>query len=334
MLNNKRRNLTHMGRTLISLLMIVLVMASCSGNNQGNPKGDTSDMKRIGGEDIAPMILAGEYERLYVQFSEDLKKMVKLEEFRSLGEEFTKDIDSFQLLSNMQVNGAESLVWNDISESKELTATVDAKGTIIGIQILPHEPHPETDDAYSKTLFNLPFGGEWLVYWGGKSRFVNYHYEYEQIRYAYDFLKEKNGYTYEGNPKLNDSYFAFNEEIYAPAEGVVVEAIDGILDNEPVGKMNEEQPAGNMVLIQHTNGEYSTIAHLKKGSVKVKTGDTVTTGQLIGLCGNSGNSSEPHIHFQVSSGTDENKLTTLPITFKDGLEPIRGDIVSGTINKQ
>ncbi|MDQ0193520.1 hypothetical protein [Paenibacillus wynnii] len=45
-------------------------------------------------------------------------------------------------------------------------------------------------------------------------------------------------------------------------------------------------------------------------------------------------SSEPHIHFQVSAGTDEKPLTTLPITFKDGLEPIRGDIVSGTIDKQ
>jgi murein DD-endopeptidase MepM/ murein hydrolase activator NlpD len=88
-----------------------------------------------------------------------------------------------------------------------------------------------------------------------------------------------------------------------------------------------------MVTIQHSNGEYSTIAHLKQGSVKVKIGDTVTAGQLIGKCGNSGNSTEPHIHFQVSAKADEANMATIPISFKGSLQPIRGDKVTGTINQ-
>jgi hypothetical protein len=338
-----RGSLARMCVNAISLFMIVLFIASCGAKNESDQEVDTmntqreiitSDMKRIGGEDVAAMILDGEYERLYIQFSDELKNIVKLEEFRSMGEEFVKGIDSFKIISQLQVNGYESLVWNDPTGSKGLTATMDKKGTITGIQILHYSPHPQSDNAYSKTIFELPFQGDWLVYWGGDNILVNYHYEYEQIRYAFDFVKEKNGYTYEGNPKINESYFAFNEDVLASADGVVVASVDGILDNDPVGKMNEEQPAGNMVTIKHSNGEYSTIAHLRNGSVKVKTGDTVTAGQLIGKCGNSGNSSEPHIHFQGSTQMDGNNIMTIPTSFKGGILPIRGDIVTGTINEQ
>jgi len=158
---------------------------------------------------------------------------------------------------------------------------------------------------------------------------VNYHYEYEHVRYAYDWVKERNGYTYEGDPGRNESYYAFDQDILAPSAGVVVAAVDGIPDNEPVGVVNEAQPAGNTVTIQHPNGEFSTIAHLKNGSVKVKVGDTVTAGQLIGTCGNSGNSTEPHIHFQASVQSDAFNGSTIPITFHDNGRAVRGDTVVG-----
>ncbi|WP_148449174.1 M23 family metallopeptidase [Paenibacillus ihuae] len=298
------------------------------------PKEITNDKKRIGGADIAAMILAGEYERLYLQFSEEMKNLVMLEEFRSMGQQFVEGIDSFQLTSDLRINGYESWVWSDPSGDKGLTATIDGKGLISGMQINNHSKYPETDEAYSKTVFDLPFEGDWLVFWGGNDIFVNYHYEYEHNRYAYDLVKEKNGYTYEGNPKLNSSYYAFGGKVFAPADGVVVQAVDGIIDNEPVGMMNEQQPAGNSVTLQHANGEYSTIAHLKKGSVQVKAGDNVKAGQLIGLCGNSGNSSEPHIHFQVSAQQHGGKTIVIPPSFRGGLQPIRGDSVSGTITQQ
>lgn len=333
--------LKRLGVIVILLLMIVPFLASCSVKSNRNQEADTmnaqrltisSDTKAIRGEDIATMLLAGEYIRLYRQFSHSLKDIVKLEEFRSMGQSFVADIDSFQQISKIQLNGNKSLVWNDPTGSKGLTATTDTKGTITGIQIINYSSHPETDEAYSKTIFDLPFQNEWLVFWGGKNIFVNYHYEFEQVRYAYDFVKEKNGYSYEGNPKNNENYFAFNENVLAPADGIVVASIDGILDNDPVGKVNESQPAGNVVTIRHRNGEYSTIAHLKNGSVKVKSGDKVTAGQIIGKCGNSGNSTEPHVHFQVSVQKDKAKIVTIPISFRDSLQLIRGETVTGTIN--
>lgn len=337
MYNQAKRNRI----AVLASILAVLVIAGC-GNSDRSAKGEntmtevsemnepvTDSMKRVGTEDIAPALLAGEYDRLYAQFSKPLKEIVSLEDFRSMGQDFTADIDSFRLTSTLRLNGYETMVWDDQTGSKGLTATLDATGTIQGIRILPYTAYPESDNAYSDTIFEYPFEGEWLVFWGGHNALVNYHYEYEHVRYAYDWVKEQNGYTYEGDPRRNESYFAFDQDILAPADGVVVAAVDGIADNEPVGEVNEDQPAGNMVTIQHPNGEFSTIGHLKNGSVKVSVGDQVAAGQLIGKCGNSGNSTEPHIHFQAFVQSDAANGNTIPATFHDNNRPIRGDTIVG-----
>lgn len=337
------RILDRMGELIIPLFFLVLILTSCGDKTTINQEAEkmssqeetvNQNLKRVGGEDVAATVLSGEYERLYTQFNDSLKNLVTLEDFRSMGQQFVADIDSFRLTSQIQLNGANSFVWEDQTGLKGLTATLDETGTITGIQIMNYTPHPETDDAHSQTIFNFPFQEEWLVFWGGNNVLFNYHYEYENMRYAYDLVKESNGYSYEGDPKLNESYYAFNEDVLAPADGVVVDAVDGIADNKPVGTMNEAQPAGNVVTIRHSNGEFSTIAHLRNGSVLVKAGDKVSAGQLIGKCGNSGNSSEPHIHFQVSAQTAESGMINIPATFKDGIQPIRGDLVTGEINEK
>jgi murein DD-endopeptidase MepM/ murein hydrolase activator NlpD len=86
----------------------------------------------------------------------------------------------------------------------------------------------------------------------------------------------------------------------APADGNVTDVITGVRDNVP-GSMNPYSALGNAVFIQHSEYEVSILAHLKFGSVKVKVGDKIEKGQLIGLCGNSGNSSEPHLHYHLQN---------------------------------
>ncbi|WP_218276481.1 hypothetical protein, partial [Pseudomonas sp. FW305-BF6] len=73
---------------------------------------------------------------LYQQFSISLKDIVKLEQFSSMGQSFVADIVSFKQISNIKLNESESFVWNDQSERKGLTATIDSKGIITGIQII------------------------------------------------------------------------------------------------------------------------------------------------------------------------------------------------------
>ncbi|HNR78571.1 MAG TPA: M23 family metallopeptidase, partial [Parvularculaceae bacterium] len=74
---------------------------------------------------------------------------------------------------------------------------------------------------------------------------------------------------------------------------------------------------GSQVMIDHGNGEYSFYAHLKPGSMRVKEGDTVETGAQLGLLGSSGNSTEPHLHFQVCDAPDPLLCAGIPIQWAD-----------------
>ena len=74
---------------------------------------------------------------------------------------------------------------------------------------------------------------------------------------------------------------------------------------------------GNSVVIDHENGEFSLVAHMQKGSVRVRVGDRVTRGQGIGVMGNSGNSSGPHVHYQLMTGPDRDTADGLPARFSN-----------------
>jgi murein DD-endopeptidase MepM/ murein hydrolase activator NlpD len=81
----------------------------------------------------------------------------------------------------------------------------------------------------------------------------------------------------------------------------VVELVVNHIEDNPIGKENLKENWGNTVVIRHAADLYSKVSHLKKNSIKVKPGDIVKTGDLLGLCGNSGRSPEPHLHFQLQA---------------------------------
>jgi len=121
---------------------------------------------------------------------------------------------------------------------------------------------------------------------------------------------------------------------------VVTDVIDGVRDNVP-GSMNPYSALGNAVFIQHREREVSVLAHLKRSSIRVKVGDRVERGQVIGLCGNSGNSSEPHLHYHlqntpvIQDGTGiKCYFRTVVVTRDDKTEPrknyspVKGDVVA------
>lgn len=190
------------------------------------------------------------------------------------------------------------------------------------------------------TILELPFKGDWFVLWAGDTIELNQHHNIPNQRYAIDFLIiDKNDISHKGNGVHNDDYYAFDKEILAPADGVITKIIDNIEDNVP-GQMNTEEITGNAVLIKHIEGEISVLAHLKQDSIKVKIGDTVKAGQVIGLCGNSGNSTEPHLHYHLQDNEsiysgEGIKCFFQNFSFKNGkteseneYSPIKGDIIS------
>jgi murein DD-endopeptidase MepM/ murein hydrolase activator NlpD len=190
----------------------------------------------------------------------------------------------------------------------------------------------------TKTSLKLPFSGEWAVVWGGRTLKENHHAFDIVQRFAYDILIVRNNATHTSDGKQNEDYFAFGQSVLAPASGTIVTVFDGEDDNIP-GQMNPDGPGGaggNHLLIDHGNGEFSFFAHFKKGSIKVKTGDRISTGQVLGLCGNSGNSSEAHIHYHLQNGLDPIQSEGLPAQFDrfidnskvvTRIEPVQGEFI-------
>ena len=165
----------------------------------------------------------------------------------------------------------------------------------------------------------------------------NHYYDY-LLRFANDFVRvEDIRFDRDANPPRNEDFAAFGRPILAPGAGKVALIRDGIPDNTP-GRpnLNPRERVGNYVVIDHGNGEFSLLAHLKDGSVKVRVGESVKAGQAVGACGNSGNSTGPHLHYGLHRAADPYKGMSVPAQFvhyiADGKlvergEPLRGQKV-------
>lgn len=140
-------------------------------------------------------------------------------------------------------------------------------------------------------------------------------------RFAIDYIQiSADGTIVSGDRSRPESYPYFGANIHAVADGPVVAVLDGLPEQvagtSPVG-LALDQYAGNHVVQDIGGGNFALYAHLKTGSVKVKPGDSLTTGQVIANLGNSGNTDAPHLHFHVMSTPDPLRSNGLPFTFKD-----------------
>lgn len=128
-------------------------------------------------------------------------------------------------------------------------------------------------------------------------------------RFAIDYVKmDTNGRRFTGDSLKNESYYAHGTDAIAVADGIVAAVKDGIPENIP-GPASRAVPitletvGGNFVILDIGQGRYAFYAHLRPGSLRVRVGDRVRKGQVLGLVGNSGNSTEPHLHFHLMDGT-------------------------------
>jgi murein DD-endopeptidase MepM/ murein hydrolase activator NlpD len=226
----------------------------------------------------------------------------------------------------------------------------DAAGKPVEAQAtLKVEVHKSTNE------YAFPLAGTWYV--GAAPSLNSPHRWAANEEFGYDFVAlGGDGQTHKGDGSHLGDYYAYGRDVLAAADGVVVETgADGTEANDRLRQPGESEPdfeqrtvaeqnkllaqsykapLGNYVVIRHAGGEFSHYGHLKQGSVRVKAGDPVTRGQTIGQLGQTGNTTEPHLHFQLTDGPDPMYSRGVPITFRnveDLLGSAGGALQAGSI---
>jgi len=208
------------------------------------------------------------------------------------------------------------VLWNTgVLHSLALLALValGVLGIYLGFTALQGRQLPEVEVVDIAPPFPP---GNYLIAHGGSTETVNIHLqtlnpEVERFR---DFRGQSRaldifritpmGMHVRGlRPADPNRYVSFGTELLAPCAGRVARIQDGVPDNQ-VPVMNREQMAGNFIAIDC--GDFHLIlAHLRPGTIRVREGQAVVVGDVLGELGNSGNSSEPHLHIHAQRGLPE-----------------------------
>jgi hypothetical protein len=141
-----------------------------------------------------------------------------------------------------------------------------------------------------------PVNGRWVVLQGGDSALINHHFYAPPQRYALDLIKPEDG-RLQDKHGLED-FATFGQSVYAPIQGRIVALRDELADGLP-GSWDARNPWGNHVVIEAASDIYVMLAHLQQDSLVVQLGAEVQAGQYIGRCGNSGRSTQPHLHLHA-----------------------------------
>lgn len=160
------------------------------------------------------------------------------------------------------------------------------------------------DDKPSRIEFIVPSNYEQTVAWGGYTVKENYHKMAPDQCWAYDLVISKNGKTFTNKGEKLTDYYCYGDKLISPSNGEVIKAYDS--DPEmPIGALGGgSSPFGNHIIMKVASSEFLYLCHLQPNSILVKKGDIVTQGQELGLIGNSGNTSEPHLHMHLQSDSD------------------------------
>jgi murein DD-endopeptidase len=144
---------------------------------------------------------------------------------------------------------------------------------------------------------------------------------YISQRFAIDWVElNADATTHTGNAADNKNYRAYGAEIHSVADGIVTETKDGIPQNSPGANSRAvpitlETIGGNHVIVDIGEGRFAFYAHMQPGSLRVKVGEKVKRGDVLGLVGNSGNSTEPHLHFHICNANSPLGCEGLPYAF-------------------
>jgi hypothetical protein len=227
--------------------------------------------------------------------------------------------------------------YSKSDEPMVVTFTFTGSGTIeeFHIKELSKAADSKYLDYHDKTKLQFPLHGEWTIYQGGRVVPENEHATSTNERFAYELVRLDTGQMFTHGGAANEEWFSFGQPVLADANGTVVKVLNGSMDNAPY-HADADARRGNVVVLDHGDGEFSVYSHLKHQSVTVKTGDRVKAGVKIAEVGNSGDSQFPRLEYWLQTSADLNGSEGLPATFdhlkvngkhaKD-IELVRGEVV-------
>ncbi len=266
---------------------------------------------------------------IYKLFNIPMQEALPIEKTREfIGQTKTQlgDIISYEFIAYHEQN-TKLAIYKTKFRNAEFDVFIEVNNKLIsGLLLKPHKDKSIKIMERNITKMELPFNGKWYVVWGGDTKELNYHVESDSQKNAFDFvIIGDNGKSYSNSGNKNEDYHCFGKNLLAPCDAEVFMAVDGIKDNIP-GKMDTSFPMGNTVILKTDAGEYIYLCHFKQFSIRVKEGSKVKKGDVLGNCGNSGRSSEPHLHFHIQNTYDAMNATGIKCYFNN--------IVVNGLNKQ
>jgi hypothetical protein len=270
---------------------------------------------------VLALMTAGDAEGLYRLYDAAMKAAFSPESTAAFVQQVLREKGAWHKATREPGHASDRhAVWHVLADrgTWKLEIALDEAGSISGLGVTqPTAPAPPV--ARSDVPLSLPFRGEWFVVWGGDTRQVNHHADVPDQRRAADLLmRGPDQKTYRTDGKTNADYLVYGQEVLAVADGTVETVVDGVPENVPREENRYVLP-GNYVLVRHGPQLYSVYMHLQPGKIRVKPGAKVKRGAMLGLVGNSGHSTEPHLHFQLQDGPDGNKSW--------GVEPVFESVV-------
>ncbi len=303
---------------LYAALAVVLMAAASAALGH-----DTRDLGRENSEAFLAGDMAAVWQEMTPAMQQAFGTIDELKDFRAqLEHDFGEETE---VVSEEVKPGGEDVelylrtsTWSKTDATVLMQWAFDADEKVAGFLVKPVPVLAESRflDYQTKTELHLPFTGEWLVVWGGRTLEQNYHAADRAQRFAMDMLISRDGVTHSGEAGRLEAYYCWGEPILSPGAGTVV-AVTNDLPDKPIGETDPQHPAGNHVVIDLGNSEYAFLAHMQEGSITVSAGEKVATGDKLGLCGNSGNTSEPHLHMHLQTTPDLTDGEGLPAQFVD-----------------
>ena len=293
-----------MKKHILSILMTLLLVNNTFAQKE-------SDISKSVANQFQEKYNTNDYEAIFSMFANEMKSVMPREKTLSFLNGLKSEAGDIKIKSFVKYEQPNVALYKTNFERivVALYISVDKNSNINGLMVKPFNEEKLPELTRNISALKLPFNNEWTVLWGGDTKEQNYHVIDKAQKNAFDFvITNSQGKSYQNDGKSNENFYAFGKQVIAPTDGEIVLVVDGIKDNKP-GIPNPLYVPGNTVIIKTKNNEYLFFAHFKQHSIVVKQSQMVKQGDLLGLCGNSGNSTEPHIHFHIQNVEDINKAT-------------------------